>query len=187
MDTLIPFPTGPSDRMLLALDVDGVLNKFTGDPEQAFIGPERRHVRTAHGRGYYIDFEPEIIVELDTLIRDHNLELGWLTTWGPNARALVEQAFDGLLSGGFVLQKMPARYRGAIPANWKQSGLRDRVQATGQPWAWVDDDAIDMARSDSWFDQERDIGPRGLLVPTVPATGITREQIAAIRAHAVNG
>lgn len=175
MDTLIPAPTGPSTRLLLALDFDGVLNRFNDE-----AGPVRRHVRTAHGAGYWIDFDPEIVQELDTLIRDRDIELGWLTTWGPNARAFIEQAFDGLLAGGFVLKKMPPRYRGAVPANWKQSGLRDRVQATGQPWAWVDDDAIDMARSVPGFDQVQDIGPRGLLMPTVPETGITREQIAAI-------
>ena len=103
-------------------------------------------MRTAHGAKYWIDFYPEIIEELDTMIRECGIELGWKTT-----------------------------------------GLRDRVALTGQPWAWVDDDAIDMARSFGSFDADRDIGQRGLLMPTNPATRITREQIAEIRAFAVNG
>jgi hypothetical protein len=180
MTTLISRPEDPTTRTLLALDVDGVVNRFNDDQ-----GPSRVLVRTAHGAKFWIDFDPAIIQALDTVIRDCDIQLGWDTTWGPNVRALIEQAFDGLLRDGFVLCQMPARYRGAIPADWKLSGLRRRVAQTSQPWVWVDDDAIDMARYDGTF-TEASVHPTapGLLIPTNPVTGITFAEIESIREFA---
>ena len=165
-------------RPVLALDVDGVLNAFNDD-----AGPERRRVRTAHGAKFWIDFDPAVIVALDAFIRDHDVELGWLTTWGPNTKALVEQAFDGLLGGGAVLAKMPPRVRGFRPANWKLLALRERIAMTGQPWVWVDDDAV--ADATIYYDLANDpvlSAVPGHPVPTVPEVGLTLAEIAGMTA-----
>jgi Arc/MetJ family transcription regulator len=157
--------------VLLALDIDGVLNtinvdqwernRIAGQSSEKAIPPaadgfERRRVRTAHGTKYWVDINPQVIEALDALVSNNagNIELGWLTTWGPNVRAFVEQALDGRLAGGFVLTKPPPRYRGAVPANWKTAALRARIATTGQPWIWADDEEIAMARMLPGFDDD---------------------------------
>ncbi|MEB0014907.1 hypothetical protein QN416_25240, partial [Glaciimonas sp. Cout2] len=84
---------------------------------------------------------------LDKFISANNIELGWLTTWGPNVLAFIEQALDGKLAGGFVLAKKPERRRGAVPAEWKRAALRARIESTGQPWIWADDEEIAIGRT----------------------------------------
>lgn len=97
--------------------------------------------------------------------------------------AIIEQAFDGRLAGGYVLKKMPALYRKHRPANWKYTGLRDRIASTGQPWIWVDDEATEMARLDGVFDDGDIIaGIPGLPVVTDEHYGLTLEQISGMDA-----
>ena len=112
-------------------------NRRTGQSLEKAMPPvvdgfERRHVRTAHGDKYWVDVNPKVIDALDAFVAANNVELGWLTTWGPNVRAFVEQALDGKLAGGFVLAKRPAGHRGAVPAEWKRTALRTRIETTGQ-------------------------------------------------------
>jgi hypothetical protein len=195
MDTVRDISEFPGTGLLLALDVDGVLNAFpaAGKSTSSSLMPtphgfEQRRVRMGHGAKYIIDFNPLIIAELDRLIRAHGIELGWLTTWGPNVVALIEQALDGKLSGGYILAKRPKSSHGWIPANWKYYGLRDRLAVTGQPWAWFDDDAIDMSLASELLSRRSGIdtiaGVDGLLVPTNDATGITWSDLAELDRHA---
>lgn len=135
MNTLRDIIEFDGSRPLLALDVDGPLNRFDGDAKA--LGPTTRLVRTAHGAKYQIDFYPERIAELDRIITTYGVELGWLTAWGPNVRALVEQAFDGQLAGGFILKKQPPRYRGARHEDWKFTGLRARTRSSREILAAV--------------------------------------------------
>lgn len=164
---------------LLALDVDGPLNRFNGNRKA--IGPATRLVRTAHGAKYQVDFYPERIAELDRIVTDYGVELGWLTTWGPNVRALVEQAFDGQLAGGFILKKQPDRYRGARPADWKFIGLLTRIRETRQPWVWVDDEQIEIAERfhPEWLDELRS------LAPGLPVHVDEREMITAVQLESI--
>ncbi|TFD52377.1 hypothetical protein E3T46_05790 [Cryobacterium sp. Hh11] len=172
VETLLPADTFPGTGILLALDVDGVLNTIDVDLwernrrdgqsyEKAMPpianGFERRHVRTAHGHKYWVDIDPAVVQALDTFIQTNNVELGWLTSWGPNVRAFIEQALDGKLSGGFVLASRPPRYRGAVPAAWKRTALRARVESTQQPWIWADDEEIALARASRDFDNDRSL------------------------------
>ena len=176
--TLIPIDDVDTTRPLLALDFDGVFNLFLPDGE---VGPARRHVRTAHGRGYFIDFDPAIVAAVEQLITGLDLQIGWLTSWGPNARAFIEQAFDGALAGGFVLAKQPKRYRGVIPGDWKAVALAHRIATTGQRWVWVDDEAIGVTGNEPGREHEFSDVP-GLFVPTDPVTGLTLGQVEQIRA-----
>jgi hypothetical protein len=178
-ETLTEKPSERTNKFLLALDFDGVLNRFNDD-----LGPERRSVRTGHGQSFMIDFDPEIIAEVDDMVREFDMQIGWLTTWGPNMKAVIEQAFDGLLAGGFVLKKMPPKYRGKTPFGWKYTGLRDHLEVTGQPWAWADDEDIDLAQAHGFMTDADSVGPRGLLVRTRPVSGITVDEIELVRAAA---
>lgn len=74
MQTLRDITEFDGARPLLALDVDGPLNRFDGNRKA--IGPATRLVRTAHGAKYQVDFYPERIAELDRIIADYGVELG---------------------------------------------------------------------------------------------------------------
>lgn len=187
---LRPIGDFPGAGPLLVLDVDGVLNKFHPDQglsgPKKFVGPRQMRVRTAHNDKYLIDWDDELVDALSALIVKHDLELGWLTTWGPNVRALIEQAFENRLAGGFVLKKQPALYRGARPADWKFTGVEARIAQTRQRWVWVDDEAVLLAEAMGQLElpasgQESLIaGVPGLAIVTNENTGLTLEQVKRI-------
>jgi Arc/MetJ family transcription regulator len=194
---LLPADSFSGAGVLLVLDIDGVLNTINVDEwernriaGQAFEnamppvaeGFERRRVRTAHGAKYWVDINPQVIDALDVFISNssNNIELGWLTTWGPNVRAFVEQALDGRLAGGFVLAKPPPRYRGAVPATWKTAALRARITTTGQPWIWADDEEIAMARTLQGFDDDPIFAVPHVIFEPVPTVGLTLDDVAAM-------
>ncbi|SDS54852.1 hypothetical protein [Microterricola viridarii] len=200
-ETLLPSDAVPGAGILLAVDVDGVLNTIdvdqwernrrTGQSLQEAMPPaadgfERRHIRTAHGDKYWVDIDPQVILALDAFVRTHNVELAWLTTWGPNVRAFIEQALDGKLSGGFVLAKKPPRYRGAVPAEWKRTALRARIETTGQPWIWADDEEIAIGRTWSDFDEDPIFAVPNLMFEPAPTVGLTVDDVAAMERFAVS-
>ncbi|KQO98804.1 HAD domain-containing protein [Leifsonia sp. Leaf264] len=184
METLLPIDLFDGSRPLLALDVDGVINVFEENTKKKAPSARltRVLVRTAHGQKYVIDFDADIIAALDDTIRTHQIELGWLTTWGPNARALVDQALGGKLAGGFVLAKIPPRVRGFRDARWKLNALRARVAHTGQPFIWADDVEIAGERLINRAFNIDDVaaGIPGLLIATDEAVGITAADVADI-------
>ena len=196
-EILLPADSFSGAGVLLVLDVDGVLNMIdvdqwernrrTGQSFQKAMPPvtegfERHHVRTAHGDKYWVDVNPLVIDALDTLINSvtNNIELCWLTTWGPNVRAFIEQALDGKLAGGFVLAKRPSQYRGAVPSGWKIAALRAQIATTGQPWIWADDEEIAMARTSPGFDDDPIFAVPHLLFEPVPTVGLTLDDVAAM-------
>ena len=171
METLLPAEAFNDRTAVLALDVDGPLSPR--DPDQ---GSARSYATTAHGDSFLINHNPDVIAELDRICRDNNIAIGWLTQWGPNVRALVEQVFDGKLAGGFVLGKIPRRRRGAVPADWKYRALEKHVAATGHAWVWVEDDSIDMAVADGLLVKNHGdaiiSGVPGLLIPASRDLGL---------------
>ncbi|MFE6966971.1 hypothetical protein ACFVAJ_17805 [Agromyces sp. NPDC057679] len=191
-ETLLPIEAFDGSKPLAATDFDGVLNLFPEPPGQMVRNPEppagavRRRVRTAHGQKYLIDFYQDIVDEFDDLVRTFQVELGWNTTWGPNIRAVIEQAFDGKLAGGFVLKKQPPKYRGHRPADWKLKGLRDRIAVTGQPWIWSDDEVIlaEMVTNPA-FDESHVGDAPGLFFTPDQEFGLTESDLARMRAFLV--
>ncbi|TFD56975.1 hypothetical protein E3T43_08605 [Cryobacterium sp. Hh7] len=200
-ETLRPAGVFPGTGILLALDVDGVLNTIdidqwernrrSGQTLQKAMPPvadgfTRRHVRTAHGDKYWVDIDPKVIDALDAFITSNNIELGWLTTWGPNVRAFIEQALNGMLSGGFVLTKKPSRSRGAVPAEWKRAALRARLESTGQPWIWVDDEEIAIGRTSLNFSDDPIFAVPHLMFEPAPTVGLTVDDVAAMERFAAS-
>lgn len=173
-------------RPVLALDVDGPLNRWWGthSGHKVSPGPETVRVRTGNGDKFVIDFYPERIAELDRIVRTYGVVIAWLTTWGPNVKAIVEQAFDGHLSGGFVLKKQPPKYRGARPADWKFTGLRDHLRDHPVPWAWVDDEQIELGRTFNphWIPELLDLSPAGLPMHVDERESISEAQLAELEA-----
>jgi hypothetical protein len=173
---------------ILALDNDGVVNIYetTGPPyrERIFHGTHRKLVRTGHGDKFWIDYDLEVVQALDDVIRTHRIGLGWLTTWGPNVRPLIEQAFGGLLSGGYVLEKMPPLYRGKRNEYWKWDAIVDRAIPAGLPFIWVDDEEVAVALTTGSFHNSLDAPstPPHLLLATDSKTGITLAEVASIDA-----
>lgn len=200
-ETLLPAGSFLGTGILLALDIDGVLNiidieqwernRRTGQSLEKAMPPvvdgfERRHVRTAHGDKYWVDVNPEVIDALDAFVATNNVELGWLTTWGPNVRAFVEQALEGKLAGGFVLAKRPARSRGAVPAEWKRTALRARVETTGQPWIWADDEEMAIGRTSPNFGDNAIFAVPNLMFEPAPTLGLTLDDVAAMERFAAS-
>lgn len=197
METLLPPDAFDGSKPLLAQDIDDCLNiidfeqwernRAGGLTLDSVIPPVadgnvRRRVRLQHGQKYWVDFNPDIIDALDGFVRSGRVELGWLTTWGPGARALVEQAFDGKMAGGFVLRKMPSRVRGAVPAEWKREGLRWRIQDTQQPWIWIDDQEIAIGRTWSNFHEDTIFDVPHMMIEPLPTVGVTMDDVARIDA-----
>ncbi|MDY7529230.1 MULTISPECIES: hypothetical protein [unclassified Cryobacterium] len=198
-ETLLPADSFLGTGILCALDIDGVLNTIdveqwernrrTGQSFEKAMPPvvdgfERRHVRTAHGDKYWVDIDPKVIDALDKFISANNIELGWLTTWGPNVLAFIEQALDGKLAGGFVLAKKPERRRGAVPAEWKRAALRARIESTGQPWIWADDEEIAIGRTWPDFDDDPIFAVPHLMVEPAPTIGLTVDHVVAMERFA---
>lgn len=178
MSALIPIEDATGVGPLIASDFDGVFNL-----DNEGQGPVRKIVRTMHGKKFWIDYDPAIVNSMADLITALKIELGWLSTWGPNMKTVIEQAFDNQLSGGYILGKIPKRVRGAVPANWKYVALQNRVKETQQKWVWIDDEAIAMSslQAEATGTLHRIDGVEGLLLPTNPAEGITLKQIQIIK------
>lgn len=132
--------------VLIALDVDGVLQRFRAkywdDETEEEIGREV-HVTTADGRTYLLHpVDDALIDRLDALTRLPRVRLGWLTTWGRAAPdSFVPQALSGRLDTGYVIAEPPA---GTFTySSWKARGLDTELHRLGQPAVvWADDDAV---------------------------------------------
>lgn len=93
---------------------------------------------------------------------ESGIQIGWATTLGQNVKALIEQAFDGLLSVG-------------------ADGVDSLVRKTGQPWVWAEDESIGMARLDGALDDGRFGNAPRLFLETDPYVGLTMEHINQLR------
>jgi hypothetical protein len=150
--------------VLIALDVDGVLNRI---PESRVAPVDAVWIVRRNGEGYWIDAP----------------QLGWLTTWGDDVDLLVEGAFAGLLAGGNVIASRPDEI--FVPIDWKLRALLEHLDQIGNPsYVWADDDAVAEALlfRPSFADSSgRGGGPR-LLIDTAPQTGLTMSDVDRIRA-----
>ncbi|WP_167050898.1 hypothetical protein [Salinibacterium sp. ZJ77] len=191
---LVDRPAAPGARgTLLILDFDDVLNaclNFFDSPRTPYLTPlraphlTRTRFRTIHGAKYEIAYDSRIVDALDALVHGYGLELAWLTTWGPNMRTVVEQAFGGRLAGGYILAKQPSRVRGRRDPHWKARALHDaRVPTGNRPWIWADSDASGDTIAPAPHLTEGDT-PRLLLAPPTGGYGLTPVDMERIRRFA---
>jgi hypothetical protein len=166
--------------VLIALDVDGVLNRI---PESRVAPVDAVWIVRRNGEGYWIDAPHDVLKALDGQLRRPGVQLGWLTTWGDDVDLLVEGAFAGLLAGGNVIASRPDEI--FVPIDWKLRALLEHLDQIGNPsYVWADDDAVAEALlfRPSFADSSgRGGGPR-LLIDTAPQTGLTMSDVDRIRA-----
>lgn len=185
MSILSPRPTAPDPDLavLVALDVDGVLNTFIpGQPAAERILHPGRWVNR-HGRDpLHIHFDSEIIDALEEQLARPGVRLGWLTTWAVDIEQLVTEAFDGRLSGGYVIAARPETL--FVAEDWKHRALLDHLDEIGDPaYVWADDDAVELAlmTRPAFADSSGRGGGHRLLIKTDPEVGISWADIANIR------
>jgi hypothetical protein len=179
-DLLTARPTSPSPdlRMLVVLDVDGVLNTFV--PGELAADRELRHGYwvTPEGRDpIHIQTNAEIIAALDEQLRRPGVQLGWLTTWAGDLEALITEAFRGRLAGGYVIAGRPEGTY--VPEDWKHRALLEHLDEIGKPaYIWADDDAVAL----SLMTQPEYAAATNdrLLIDATPTTGITVDEVQQI-------
>ncbi|MCD0445794.1 hypothetical protein LO763_19485 [Glycomyces sp. A-F 0318] len=155
-----------STAPLLIMDVDGVLNA----PRPRWNSRvERQHVRTSVGE-FKIAWSPALIDWLRELPKAFDVDLWWLTSWGPEVDKLEtlwqlprQHASRGI---GTVLPS-------AQVAQAKH-GFVAEVIASGRPWVWCDDEEAIA------FD-EPGIAPHVAIQPN-PKLGLTPDDANRIEA-----
>jgi hypothetical protein len=125
--------------VLIVLDVDGVLNRLPADQDE-----RATHVTRSDGRSFPIRVDRAVIAALDEQVRRPGVRLGWLTTWGKDVDRLVSDAFNGMLSDGYVIAERPDEI--FVAMDWKLRALLLHLEEQGYPpYVWADDDAVNAA------------------------------------------
>lgn len=157
----------PLDRPLLLVDIDGVLSLFGFDPA---FPPAGRFI-TVDGIIHLLSVEAgERLQELAT-----EFELVWCSGWGEKADEHLPFAL-GLPAGLPHLSFDPQPGDGG--RHWKLAAI-DRFAGPERPLAWIDDAHDESCRA--WAAARP--APT-LLVETEPATGLTPDHAATLRAWA---
>lgn len=155
-----------STAPILMMDVDGVLNS----PRPKWHSRvERQHVRTSVGE-FKIAWSPALIDWFRVLPEAYNVDLWWLTSWGPEVDKLE------------TLWKLPQHHasRGIstlLPAAHvaqAKHGFVSEVVASGRPWIWCDDEEAEP------FD-DVDAAPHVAIRPN-PKLGLTPDDANRIEA-----
>lgn len=180
-------------RLVIALDIDGVLSRHLDDVELRQIPDDYSDlpfgaawVENHRGETRLLHTAPAVIVELDDIVRTPGAQLVWVSSDAPSIlpRA-IELAFGGRLTGGAVIAD---RHRGS---NWKMVQLLRYLRSAGDPpYVWADDSAIEFAFRASRAFRDGNAGPsQRLLITTDPAMGLTLDGVEAIRefGHSVLG
>ncbi|MEO9024953.1 MAG: HAD domain-containing protein [Solirubrobacteraceae bacterium] len=155
------------DRPLLLVDIDGVLSLFGFDPA---LPPPGRFI-TVDGIIHLLSVQAgERLQELAT-----QFELVWCSGWEEKADEHLPFAL-GLPSGLPHLSFDTGPGDGA--RHWKLAAI-DRFAGPERPLAWIDD-----AHDESCLDWAAARPAPTLLVGTDPATGLTPDHAATLRAWA---
>ena len=150
---------GDGQAPLLLVDVDGVISLYGFEPDE--VPPGRFH--NVEGIGHYLSATAGAHLRR---LRRH-FELVWCTGW-------EERANEHLVPALGLPWQLPhltfASPPGVAPRHWKLEAI-ERHAGPRRPLAWIDDDHTGCQE---WA--LRRPGPT-LLVTTVPARGITEEQV----------
>lgn len=120
-----------STRVLVALDIDGVLNRLPR------IAAEPSHDEGACTiGGYLIRWYPEIICRLRAILLRSDVEVAWLTTWLPHLPRIreLEQALG--LSGSRESEPLVKHLALHPVADWRSEIFPEDVSLTPAPLWW---------------------------------------------------
>ena len=166
-----------SDRPILLLDVDGVLNAASVHlPE----GWERGVFN-----GYVLSWDPTITARLRKLHESGRVEIQWLTTWTTDADRLLAEPMG--LPRGLVTHaradSAPTGFLGPLGGRaswWKLAAARAVAEAEpDRRIVWVDDDLAEQAAdTGEWLAAH----PHVLVVAPELLVGLTHEQLDQIEA-----
>lgn len=182
-----------SPRIMIALDIDGVLNMLPLNMESSAESSVTDTESCLIG-GYRIQWRPAIIARLREILLRPDVEAAWLTTWLPHPARIRElELAIGLVSNRdqeslvkhLALHPIPD-YRSEIfpedvslmpsPKWWKHyaaAELRERIQP--QKFTWVDDDlGREKDPTGIWQPQETD---ELLLLRTDPTSGLSTHNL----------
>lgn len=192
-------PVKPVTVPLWLLDVDGVLNAVTNDPDRAVWDDWQRGEAHAQGATWPICFSPTVIRTIRRLSEGRFVDIRWLTTWKDNANgdllellelpafpvagadvsaeaspsAITASSGDGPPSHGAARPGRPGAKRW-----WKFDIVRELVQAApNRPLIWTDDDLWVERDAVTWV---RDHARSSLVLAPPPAVGLTPRQLRRI-------
>ncbi|MCU1491877.1 MAG: hypothetical protein JWM85_3282 [Acidimicrobiaceae bacterium] len=151
---------------ILVLDVDGVINPYAMDgPVPGAFSDFASH----ESRGFLLRCSRQMGARLASL----PAELVWATTWAESVD--VDVAPWCSLPPGLRVAARPPRREPDASSNWKSVQVRDFVVAEGRPFAWVDDDALDVPGPDGLSPREwaADQSLDSLLIAPSPDRGLT--------------
>lgn len=170
-------------KPVLLLDIDGVINAISREPETR-AWPEEAWVRgwVKGGDGTWPILAAQPVIDFINRLHDQELaEVRWHTTWQHEAQNLAD--FFGLRT--FAVAEAPEyldrqwiakAIRDERPTWWKLSAALRVLQEEKRPLIWIDDELSYELRK---FDWPTDIPPHLALTPN-HIEGITARHIQKI-------
>lgn len=139
-----------TDKPLLLLDVDGVLNPYAASRRGLDSSDYRkRNTTVANGNTYPVWLNRAHGPQLLALAESSGLELTWCTTWEHEANEFIGPRIG--------LPEMPVVVFGFNGERWKFRPVLEYAQ--GRPLAWFDDDFEVQHDHRDWFLGERGDAP----------------------------
>lgn len=128
-----------TQKPILFLDVDGVINCFPGPTfEQLLMSQDWADgLATTKGRTYKIWWRRPIIERLTTLVNEGRIEIVWLTTWGQNAVTEISSLVG--LNPTTAIEDTSGK-RAPEPGWWKWERVKEAIGDTSRPFVWFDDE-----------------------------------------------
>ncbi|MBI4943357.1 MAG: hypothetical protein HY830_21645 [Actinobacteria bacterium] len=185
------------------LDVDGVVNAISAQPDPDVWGDWSTGRATVDGRPYPIRFSPTVTSTVARLHTEGLAEVCWLTTWGHAVNddlrvvlGLPELPVAGTFEDGSDDEPGPEQQPAEQPESHARLGGRaTAVDPLTGVWWKLDVvrliHAVDPARRIVWTDDDLRLYPealewfranaRGLCLAPDESVGLTREHLAAVR------
>jgi hypothetical protein len=154
--------TGP----IWLLDVDGVLNAVTVEPDRTAWPQWTTGTAYTSGRGYPITFSPAVTGVIRDLHDRGLVEVRWLTTWAQDANRDLRRLLD--------LPEFPVVGRPGGSAVWWKLPYAQEVGREGRPLIWTDDELGYSAEAMDWLNG---LEQPALAIAPHPAVGLRREHL----------
>ncbi len=156
-------------RPIWLLDVDGVLNAVTLEPDRTAWPEWRTGTAQADGRTYPITFSPDVMAGIRAVHRRGLAEIRWLTTWSGDANRGLRRLLD--------LPEFPVVGRPGGSAVWWKLPFAQEVGREGRPLVWTDDELGYSAEAMDWLNG---LEQPALAIAPRPGVGLRREHLDRI-------